>query len=100
MAYALKLYEADASPQELQQATLRFRRALDESLGDASLVLPVYAAYQRLIGAYGEEPDLEALSEQEKFVFQQWHAAQSAAVAAAFGPNRYMGDAMFELTAG
>ena len=30
-------------------------------------------------------------------IFEQWQAAETAAVAAAFGPNRYMGDDMYEL---
>jgi hypothetical protein len=31
-------------------------------------------------------------------VFEQWHGAEAAALAAAFGTHRYMGDAMYELS--
>jgi hypothetical protein len=97
MTYRLKLHEADASPQELRDAEQRFRQALDESLGDASLVAPMYTAYQRIVGLHGEEFDEEVLSEAERLVFNQWRTAELAAVTAAFGPNRYMGDAMYEI---
>jgi hypothetical protein len=97
MTYRLKLHEADASPQELRDAEQRFRQALDESLGDASLVAPMYTAYQRIVGVHGEEFDEEVLSEAERLVFNQWRTAELAAVTAAFGPNRYMGDAMYEI---
>lgn len=97
MTYRVKLYEADVSAQELRAAEQRFRQALEQSLGDASLVLPVYAAWQRIVGTYGEEPSLDDLSDGERMVLEQWRAAETAAVAAAFGPNRYMGDAMYEI---
>ena len=98
MSYSLKLYDADgASEIQHRDAEQRFRQALDETLGDASLVAPVYAAYQRIVGAYGETPDLESLSDAERAIFEQWQEAETAAVAAAFGPNRYMGDAMYEI---
>ena len=60
-------------------------------------VAPVYTAYLRIVGAYGETPDPDTLSDAERAVFEQWQAAETAAVAAAFGPNRYMGDAMYEI---
>jgi non-ribosomal peptide synthetase component F len=97
MPYTLKLYEADVSPEELREAELRFRSALEETLGSPELVIPVYRAYQRLIGAYGEAPDIDNLTDAERLVLDQWQAAELAAVTAAFGPNRYMGDAMYEL---
>ena len=62
MSYSLTLYDADgASELQHRQAEQRFRKALDETLGDESLVGPVYTAYLRIIGAYGETPDVEAL---------------------------------------
>ena len=98
MSYFLTLYDADgASKLEHQQAEQRFRQALDQTLGDESLVGPVYTAYLRIVGAYGETPDPESLSDAERAIFEQWQAAETAAVAAAFGPNRYMGDAMYEI---
>jgi hypothetical protein len=97
VTYRLKIHEADVSAAELRAAEARFRRALEETLGDEALVLPVYTAYQRIVASYGEEPDPEALTDGERMVFEQWRAAETAAVAAAFGPNRYMGDAMFEI---
>lgn len=99
MTYRLKLYEADVPAEQLQAAQLRFRQALEQSLGDAGLVLPVYRAYQRIVASHGEEPAPEDLGEGERMVLEQWRAAETAAVAAAFGPNRYMGDAMYEIDA-
>jgi hypothetical protein len=57
----------------------------------------VYTAYLRIVGTYGDTPDPESLSDAERAIFEQWQAAETAAVAAAFGPNRYMGDAMYEI---
>ncbi len=98
MQYALKILDSDdASPVQRREAEARFRRALDDSLGDESMVLPVYRAYQRLVATYGENPDLELLSDAQREIFSQWQAAETAAVAAGFGTHRYMGDAMFEI---
>jgi hypothetical protein len=98
MSYFLTLYDADgASELQHQQAEQRFRKALEETLGDESLVAPVYTAYLRIVGSYGETPDLEAMSDAERAIFEQWQAAETAAVAAAFGTHRYMGDAMYEI---
>jgi len=91
------LYEADVSPAERDAAQARFRQALEQALGDAQLVAPVYAAYLRIVGTYGDSPAPDTLTEAEQAVFDQWQIAESAAVAAAFGPNRYMGDAMYEI---
>ncbi len=97
MSYQITLYEADVSPEQLRAAEQRFRDALEEVLGCAEMVMPVYQAYQRLIGAYGESPDIDNLTEAERMILDQWQAAELAAITAAFGPNRYMGDAMYEL---
>ena len=97
MPYSLILYEADVSPQERRAAEARFRKVLEEALGDADLVAPVYAAYLRIIGTYGEAPEPDTLTDAEQAIFDQWREAETAAVAAAFGPNRYMGDAMYEI---
>lgn len=97
MSYALILYEPDVSDAQRREAEQRFRHALEQTLGDAELVAPVYRAYQRIVATYGETPDPDSLSDAERAVFEQWQAAETAAVAAAFGPNRYMGDAMYEI---
>ena len=98
MSYQLKLYAfEDASLAQLQAAEQRFRQALDESLGDASLVAPVHSAYRRIIATYGENPAEDVLSPGELEIFNQWQAAELAAMTAALGPNRYMGDAQFEI---
>jgi hypothetical protein len=98
MSYTLKLWDfEDASPQQRRDAEQRFRQALEESLGDASLVVPVYAMYQRLLATFGETPSEDALTDAQRAVFDQWQAAESAAVTAAFGPNRYMGEPQFEI---
>ncbi len=98
MSYTLTLYDADgASETQHREAEQRFRQALEDTLGDASLVGPVYTAYLRIVRSHGETPDLESLSDAERAIFEQWQAAETAAVAAAFGPHRYMGDAMYEI---
>jgi hypothetical protein len=98
MTYTLTLYEADGvTDLERRQAEQRFRTVLEETLGDAQLVAPVYRAYLRLVATYGETPDPDSLTDAEWAIFDQWQAAETAAVAATFGPNRYMGDAMYEI---
>ena len=100
MSYTLRLYAfEDASPEQLRAAEQRFRKALDETLGDASLVAPVHAAYSRLVSIYGEAPAEDVMSPEEELVFRQWQAAELAAMTAALGPDRYMGEAQFEISA-
>lgn len=98
MSYTVKLYAyEDASAQQLQAAERRFRQALEASLGDEVLVLPVHAAYRRIVATHGEAPDEDALSPDELEIFSQWRAAELAALTAALGPERYMGEAQFEI---
>lgn len=97
MSYSVVLYEADVSDAQRREAEQRFRDALEQTLGDAVLVAPVYQAYLRIVGSYGDSPDPDSLTDAERAIFEQWQAAETAAVAAAFGPNRYMGDAMYEI---
>lgn len=97
MGYSLRLYDADATDAQRREAEARFRQALEEALGDESLVAPVYTAYLRIVAAYGDAPDPDVLTDAERTVFEQWQAAEAAALAATFGPNRYMGDAMYEI---
>ena len=99
MSYTLRLYAfEDATPEQLQAAELRFRQALDETLGDASLVLPVSRAHRPIVGLAGEAPAPDTLTDAEQQVFDQWQAAESAAVTAAIGPQRHMGEAQFEIS--
>lgn len=98
MRYSLKLYAfEEASPVQLQAAEQRFRQALQTSLGDENLVVPVYGAYRRIVAIHGESPAEDVLSPEELEIFSQWQAAEAAALTAALGPNRYMGDAQFEI---
>ncbi len=98
MSYSLILYEADGvSGGERRDAEKRFCAALEGTLGDPILVAPVYKAYLRIVATYGESPDPDSLSDAERAIFDQWQAAESAAVSAAFGTHRYMGDAMYEI---
>ena len=98
MSYSLKLYAfEEASDGERAAAEVRFRKVLDEQIGDAGLILPVYRAYRRIVGTYGEAPAPDTLTDAEQQIFDQWQAAELAAVIAAFGPNRYMGEAHFEI---
>ncbi len=100
MSYTLRIYAGDdASPEQMRAAEQRFRAALDATLGDESLVLPVYTAYRKLVAIYGESPAEDVMGDDEKLVFEQWQAAESAALTAALGPDRYMGEAEFEIRA-
>lgn len=96
MSYRIRLYAfEEASQAERRSAERRFRQALDAHLGDAALVLPVHQAYLCLVAVYGEQPNPDALSPEELEIITQWQAAESAALTAALGPHRYMGDAEF-----
>ncbi len=98
MNYTLTLFDADgATDAQRRAAEQRFRQVLEEMLGDASLVAPVYTAYLRIVATYGEAPSPDTLTDAERAIFDQWQAAETAAVAAVFGPHRYMGDAMYEI---
>ena len=59
----------------------------------------MYSAYMRLVSIYGESPAEEVMSADEELVFKQWQAAELAAMTAALGPDRYMGEAQFEISA-
>jgi hypothetical protein len=100
MSYSVRLYAfEEVSEHEKRQAEQRFCKALNEALGDASLVLPVYTVYRKLVALHGESPSPDALSSDELEIFSQWQAAESAALTAALGPHRYMGDAQFDIRA-
>lgn len=98
MPYTLKIFTAeDVSDVEREQAAQRFCAALDTTLGDASLVLPVYHAYLQLLQTYADHPRPWPITPAEQLLADQWEAAELAATQAAFGTERYMGDAHFEL---
>ena len=101
MSYTLKIFTAEeVSDSERQLALQRFRAALDDTLGDAALVLPVYRAWLKLFQTYGEHPRPWPITPAEQLLADQWEAAELAATQAAFGVNRYLGDADFELGPG
>lgn len=98
MTYSLKLFTADdVTSSERELAIRRFRAALETVLGSASFVLPTYRAYSRLLLAHGSAERPWPVTSDEQTVIDQWEAAELAATAAAFGVNRYLGDADFEL---
>lgn len=98
MHYSVRIFHADeVSAAERTAAEQRFRAALDSTLGDASLVLPVYRAYLRLLHTHGEQARPWDLTAAEQVLADQWEAAELAATQSAFGSERYMGDAQFEL---
>ncbi|MRD48237.1 hypothetical protein [Caenimonas koreensis] len=96
--YKLKIWEAEATDLDLAAAEERFRKSMEEHLGAPALVLAVYESHRRLSCIYGYDPDMEDLSDAERHIFVQWQDAERHALAAAFGPNRYMGDAMYEIS--
>lgn len=98
MAYTVKIFTAEDVPQsERELAVQRFRSTLEDTLGDPALVLPVYRTWRRLSQAYGDQPRPWPVTEAEQLLSDQWEAAELAATQAAFGVNRYLGDADFEL---
>ncbi|TAG34478.1 MAG: hypothetical protein EAZ34_05620 [Polaromonas sp.] len=101
MGYTLKIFSAEDVPQsERQLAVQRFRAALEATLGDAALVLPVYRVWRKLSQTYGDHPRPWPITPAEQLLADQWEAAELAATQAAFGVNRYLGDADFELGPG
>lgn len=98
MTYSVKIYTGDETTHEQRAlAAQRFCAALEASLGDASLVAPMYTMYQRLLITFGEVPDVEVMNEAEREVFESWQQAETAAVQAAFGEHRYLDEGGYEL---
>lgn len=101
MDYSVKIFHSeDVSLADREAAAARFCAALEASLGDASLVAPVYRAWLRLLLVHGDQQRPWDLSPAEQVLADQWEAAELAATQAAFGAERYMGDAHFELSIG
>jgi len=100
MAYLLKIFTADdVSDAQRDLAVARFRVALEKSLGDALLVWPCYQVYVKLFEQYSDHPRPWPITPAEQILAEQWEAAELAATHAAFGVNRYLGDADFEILA-
>ena len=88
----------DATEPQALAAVRRFTSALEDALGGPELVVAVYATYVQLRGVYGETPHLESLTDAERTIFEQWQSAESAALAAALGPHRYLEEPQFEIS--
>lgn len=100
MSYLLKLNSPDdLTLAQVKAAEKIYRRHLDEQIGDSNLVWPVYQAYLRIVTTYGEQPDTDLLSEQEKTILETWQQAEHIAITHTFGENRYMGESRFEIEA-
>ena len=100
VAYLLKIFSAeDVTLAERESAVLRFREALESALGNEALVLPCYTIYCRLALQYADHIRPWPVSPAEQLLADQWEAAELAATQAAFGVNRYLGDADFEICA-
>ncbi len=98
MSYTLKInVPDDTTPAQRERAEQVFRSTLESHLGDAALVAPAYAAYTRIVAVYGEIPGTDLLSSEEQLVFEQWQAAEAAAVQAVFGPHRHMGEGVVSI---
>ena len=100
MPYTLKLFTADeVTDAQRDLAVNRFRAALENALGNELMVLPCYQAYLKLFQQYSEHPRPWRVSDAEKTLVEHWEAAELAATQAAFGLQRYLGDADFEIQA-
>ncbi|MDO9199935.1 MAG: hypothetical protein Q8K34_05390 [Hydrogenophaga sp.] len=98
MTYTLKLFVSDdTSPAQRQGAERLFREALETTLGDPALVAPVYAAYQRIAALHGEAPDVDALTVDERMLFEHWQLAEAAALSAVWGPYRSLDEGTYEI---
>ena len=98
MHYTVRIFHTeDVSEAERADAAQRFRTALEASLGDASLVVPVYRAYLNILGQHGESPDTEALTVDERMVLETWQQAESAAMEAVFGPHRHLDEGGYQI---
>ena len=98
MVFQVSMVGAEgANPQQMQEAIDRYVCALENALGGPELLAPVYAAYVRLRAVYGETPDLEALTDAERMIYEQWQGAETLALVAALGPHRYLDEPQFEI---
>ena len=99
MVFQVSMVGAEgATAQQTREAIARYVAALEDALGSSELVAPVYGAYVRLRAVYGETPDLDALPDAERMIYQQWQGAETLALAAALGPHRYLEEPQFEIS--
>jgi hypothetical protein len=96
--YRVRLLDAPQLTQDQQAACeLRFRMALEFSLGGPDMVIPSLKAWH-LAMDLAEELPLEAPGEAEREVIALWETAESDALIAAFRPlGKDMGEARFEI---
>lgn len=98
MVFQVSMVGAEgASAQQTRDAVARYVAALEDALGSSELVAPVYGAYVHLRALHGETPDLEALTDAERMIYEQWQGAETLALAAALGPHRYLDEPQFEI---
>ncbi|MEX1168494.1 MAG: hypothetical protein WEK74_16765 [Hydrogenophaga sp.] len=99
MDYTLKLYVPDdTSPAERDEAHRLFREALEMSVGGAALVWPLFDMHRAIVQQYGDAPDGDDLSSQQRLVFDAWQAAEAAALEAVFGPYRNLDEGGYEIS--
>lgn len=97
-AYRVRLYTPDGDSASARQVAERaFARALDAALGDPALVLPVYGAVQRIRAEYGDPPDIEAMTTDERTLYEHWQQAEAAALEAVWGPHRHLDEGGYEI---
>lgn len=98
MPYTVELWlPPETGQRQRLQAQQRFADALQAHLGDAALVWPTYQAFAGIVQRHGESPDVEQLSPAEREIYEYWRIAEAAALAAAFGDHRYMGEGQYEI---
>lgn len=99
MTYALKLYVPDDTSSAQREAAHRlFRDALEASLGGAELVWPMHHMHRSIVQQYGEAPDEDDLSTEQRLVFDAWQQAEAAALEAVFGPYRNLDEGGYEIS--
>jgi len=97
-AYRVRLHTPDGGSASARQVAERaFTRALDAALGDPALVLPVYATVQRIHAEHGDPPDSEALTTDERMLYEHWQQAEAAALEAVWGPHRHLDEGGYEI---
>ena len=96
--YTVRMVDADfLSADERAAAELRFRMALNETLGGAEYVLPVLKACMLVRALLADLPDDED-TQAEREVIRMWEDAESTALVAALKPLPCdAGDARFEI---
>lgn len=98
MNYIVELWlPEETGAQQRLRAEQRFAHALEESLGEASLVLPTYQAYAQIVQIYGQAPNVEQMTDAERHVYESWSIAETAALRSAFGEHRHMGEGLYEI---